>query len=120
MSARSSYATRAAAAAIAKGHSVPAALRELLIWTTDRTTAPEVEAYFGRHLDDANLLNELFAIAREGEDAGDAPWAAANLIAEFPAALLSSHREELVALAQFEWDFLRQPAQKALTKIGEK
>src|SRR5262245_43153969 len=87
------YETRkAAAAAMAKGHSDREALRELLIWTTSRTTAEMVYDYFRRHLDDRRLLSDLIAIALEGEDNGDAPWAAANVIAEFHGELVARDR----------------------------
>src|SRR6185295_5095773 len=81
----------AASAALAQGHTDPKNLRELLIWTTSKTTCAAVEAYFQKHHHDKELLKALFAIALEGEDAGDAPWAAANTIADFPASMLVPH-----------------------------
>lgn len=109
----------AAAVAISKGHSGRQNLRELLIWTTDTHTEPMVSNYFARHLDDQLLLEALLAIAREGEDMGDAPWAAANLIAEFPAGLLARHEAELRIIADEPWDYLNQPAKLALAKLGK-
>ena len=122
MSIHSSYeekAQLAASAAIAKGHADPSNLRELLIWTTSKTTVAMVDIYFCQHHDDKNLLTALFEIALEGEDAGDAPWAAANTIADFPAPMLVEHRAALVQLSQFEWNYLRVPALKALAKLDE-
>ena len=107
----------AASAAISKGHSDAANLRELLIWTTSQTTEPMVSQYFSRHLNDESLLSALFKIALEGEDSGDAPWAAANIIAEFPATLLARHKAELHALADEQWDYLNRPARAALAKL---
>jgi hypothetical protein len=109
----------AAAAAITKGHSDSANLRELLIWTTSTATEPMVAAYFAQHLQDEALLDALFSIAAEGEDMGDAPWAAANVIANFPASLLARHRPELVSLASEQWDYLNQPAKRALAKLDQ-
>jgi len=83
---------KAASAAIVRGHHDPANLRELLVWTTSKTTRAMVEEYFRKHFDDRVLLEMLCAIAEEGEDCGDAPWAAANTISEFPVALLMSQR----------------------------
>jgi hypothetical protein len=108
----------AASVAISKGHVDAANLRELLIWTTSGTTEPMVSEYFSRHLDDEQLLSALFKIALEGEDSGDAPWAAANIIAEFPATLLARHKPELHALADEQWDYLNRPARAALAKLG--
>ena len=70
--------------ALEMGHSNPGALRELLIGTTSRITYAPVIEYFRGHLTDRHLLRDLIAIALEGEDNGDAPWAAANVITEFP------------------------------------
>jgi hypothetical protein len=109
----------AAAEAIKRGHGDIANLRELLIWTTSKTTAKTVEAYFARHHSDRELLRNLFAIALEGEDAGDAPWAAANVLAEFPASMLRDHKNELLTLSKFEWNYLKTPALKALSKLAE-
>src|SRR5262249_41643944 len=92
-------------------------LRELLIWTTSKTTVAMVEEYFRQHHGDENLLRALFAIAGEGEDAGDAPWAAANTIADFPASMLKKHKAELLELSQHEWLYLKQPALDALAKV---
>ena len=109
---------KAASAVLEKGHSDPANLRELLIWTTSKTTCEMVEAYFKKHHADPALLQALFAIAAEGEDAGDAPWAAANTIADFPASMLAKHRSELVELSKHQWSYLSKPAQDALAKIA--
>lgn len=103
--------------AIAKGHRDPAALRELLIATTSTVTAPKAMDYFRRHLDDGDLLASLFSIAAEGEDMGDAPWAAANVIEEFPPELLGPHRNELEKLAAHPWMYLHDPARRALAKL---
>lgn len=108
---------QAASAAIAKGHSDAANLRELLIWTTSKSTAEIVESYFRNHHRDSALLSALFAIAAEGEDAGDAPWAAANTIAAFPADMLKPHKAELAELSQHQWVYLSKPAKDALAKI---
>ena len=108
---------QAATAALAKGHSDPKNLRELLVWSTSKTTAEMIESYFRTHHRDSKLLSALFAIAAEGEDAGDAPWAAANTIAEFPADMLEPHRAELTELSQHQWTYLSKPAKDALAKI---
>ena len=108
---------KAASEAIAKGHNDPANLRELLIWTLSKTTHTAVEAYFRRHHHDKQLLAALVTIALEGEDAGDAPWAAANTLAEFPASLLMEHKAALVELSEHNWDYLNKPARSALRKI---
>ena len=108
---------RLASEAIARGHKDPEDLRQLLILTTSTTTSGVVDAYFRKHLDDKNLLHALVAIAMEGDDAGDAPWAAANVIAEFPAHLLSECKAELVELSQHPWSYLHVPARHALGKI---
>ena len=81
--------------AIAKGHGNSKTLRDLLIWTTSTTTAKMVSDYFRRHFNDHKLLRDLMDIALEGDDAGDAPWAAANVIAEFPASMLRELRKTL-------------------------
>lgn len=112
------FSLQAASAAIAKGHGDPVNLRELLVWTTSKTTRASVEAYFRMHDDDAELLRALFATAAEGEDAGgDGPAAAANQIAQFPASMLAPHRAELVKLSKQPWDYLSKPALDALAKI---
>jgi len=108
---------KAASAAIAKGHGNPADLRELLIWTTSTTTRADVEAYFRRHHHDKRLLAALVSIALEGEDAGDTPWAAANILSDFPASMLVEHKAALVELSQHDWDYLNRPARAALRKI---
>ena len=108
---------QAASEAITKGHSDPENLRELLIWTTSKTTCSLINAYFEKHHHDKELLKALIIIALEGEDAGDAPWAAANTIADFPASMLVEHKSALVELSKYEWDYLKQPALKALEKI---
>jgi hypothetical protein len=104
---------------IAKGHQDPEVLRELLICTTDKYSYPIVIEYFRNHLNDKMLLNRLFAVALEGDDSGDAPWAAANIIAEFPAKMLSLHKDQLLELAAYEWVYLKTPAQAALKKLSE-
>jgi hypothetical protein len=111
------FSLQAAAAAIAKGHGDPVSLRELLVWTNSKTTRASVEAYFRLHHDDEDLLRALFAIAAEGEDAGDGPAAAANQIAQFPASMLAPYRAELVKLSKQQWDYLSKPAREALAKI---
>ena len=108
----------AAADAIQRGHSDTSNLRELLIWTTSKATAPLVGDYFASHLRDKDLLRHLVAIALEGDDAGDAPWAAANVIAEFPPELLASQRPALEELAAHPWAYLHVPAKAALAKLA--
>jgi hypothetical protein len=108
---------RAAAEAIEKGYGNSENLRRLLILTTSKTTLATVEGYFRQHHGDEDLLRALFAIAGEGEDAGDAPWAAANTIADFPASMLKKHKEELLELSKHEWLYLKQPALDALAKV---
>lgn len=110
---------RAAAAAVAKGHADPENLRELLVWTASTATYDLVIAYFRRNLGDAALLAELVSIALEGEDSGDAPWAAANVLEEFPTDLLHVHREALVELSGHSWSYLSVPAERALAKLGD-
>jgi hypothetical protein len=106
------------AAAIRNGHRDPDNLRELLIGTTSKTTCSTVEAYFAEHYEDRALLSALVQIALEGEDSGDAPWAAANIITGFPAQLLASHKKSLVLLSQHQWSYLHGPAREALAKIA--
>lgn len=106
-----------AARLLDKGHDDPSDLRELLILTTNTITEPAVAAYFRSHHGDNVLLKHLIEIALEGEDMGDAPWAAANTIADFPASMLTSYRSELETLSQFEWSYLNVPAQAALAKL---
>jgi len=108
---------RLASAAIAQGHSDPENLRELLICTTSTITHDMVEQYFRQHHQDKELLRALVSIALEGEDAGDAPWAAANTIADFPASMIAEHRAALLELSRHEWTYLQVPAQEALAKI---
>jgi hypothetical protein len=60
----------------------------------------------------------LIAIALEGDDAGAAPWAAANTIAEFPAPMLAEHKAALLELSKYDWDYLKKPGLEALAKIG--
>lgn len=103
---------------IAKGHKNPEVLRELLICTTDKYSFPLVSDYFSHHLNDEVLLRRLFEVALEGDDSGDAPWAAANIISEFPAKLLSGYKEQLLELADYDWIYLKAPAQAALKKIS--
>ena len=88
-----------------------------MIWTTSKTTVAMVDKYFRQHHHDEELLRALFAIASEGMDAGDAPWAAANTIADFPASMLKKYRAELLELSRFDWIYLKQPALNALAKI---
>jgi hypothetical protein len=59
------------------------------------------------------------AIALEGEDAGDAPWAAANTIADFPADMLLPHKASLEKLAAEQWTYLHVPGRRALEKIRD-
>lgn len=111
------FSVRAASAAIVKGHSDPKNLRELLIWTTSKTTSAIIADYFRKHLDDVSLLEALFSIAEEGEDCGDAPWAAANVLSDFPAAMLIPYKARLVILSNHQWSYLSTPAAQALAKI---
>ena len=113
------YSRQAANEAIEKGHRDIANLRELLIWTTAKTTCEAVSAYFRMHHSDRELLRALFKIALEGEDTGDAPWAAANVLAEFPPSMLLQHKNDLIALSKFEWTYLKKPALEALSKIDK-
>lgn len=110
-------ALRAAAQAIATGHRDTQNLRELLIWTTCKTTSVMVEQYFQLHHSDEDLLRTLLGIAAEGLDAGDAPWAAANAIADFPVSMLRRYRAELLELSKHEWMYLSQPALRALARV---
>src|SRR4051812_23361300 len=89
----------AVAAVIARGYQDATALRELLIWTTSQTTCASVEEYLKPHLGEATLVNSLVVIALEGDDSGDAPWAAANLLAEAPAGALRPHEGALAELS---------------------
>ena len=59
------------------------------------------------------LLGKLVEIALEGEAAGDAPWAAANVIAEYPSALLRAHENSLRKIAAESWVYLSRPATAA-------
>ena len=95
-----------------------ASLRQLLIATTSTETYEIAMSYFRAHLDDKELLDALIPIALEGEDAGDAPWAAANVIAEFSATLLKTHEASLKQLSNEQWVYLNGPANKALAKIA--
>jgi len=106
-----------AAKAVAKGHGDDSKLRELLILTTSKTTYAMVSEYFRQHHHDKALLSALVSIALEGEDAGDAPWAAANTIAEFPASMLIEHESALLQLSEHDWDYLKTPALAALAKL---
>ena len=108
----------AARAAIAKGWRDPESLRELLIWTTSKSTAEIVEGYFAKHRGEPALLEALITISEEGEDAGDTPWAAANELEEFSAELLRPHVSRLEALSQLPWMYLSDPAVRALRKVG--
>jgi hypothetical protein len=93
-------------------------LRDKLIETTDNTKAPRAMAYFRQHLDDRAMLASLIKIALEVEDMGDAPWAAANVISEFPSDLLRAHESELRQIAAEPWDYLNRPAKAALLKLA--
>lgn len=104
-------------AAITKGHKDKANLRTLLICTTSKTTVDAANRYFEEHHHDDDLLTSLVTIALEGEDAGDAPWAAANVLAEFPANMLQKHEAALTELAGQEWIYLHVPGQKAIEKV---
>jgi hypothetical protein len=106
------------ATSIAKGHRDPASLREILICTTSKTTVADAEAYFVVHHQDPDLVEVLIKIALEGEDAGDAPWAAANVLSEFPAPMLRKHQTALQELSSHPWAYLSNPAKKALEKIA--
>ena len=108
----------AARLVISKGHEDSANLRELLIWTTVTPTNAIVDEYFSQHHEDGALLMTLIDIALEGEDMGDAPWAAANTIAEFPIHMLQEHVAALVNLSKHEWTYLKHPALKALSKLS--
>jgi hypothetical protein len=121
MSSESNYqddCRRVCEAAVANGYEDSDSLRELLICTTSTVTAPMAEAYFAERRDNAKLLALLVAIALEGEDAGDAPWAAANTIADFPAEMLLPHEQSLEQLAAEEWTYLHVPGRRALAKIA--
>lgn len=107
----------AAKAAMLRGHDNIENLREILIWTTANTTTDFVAAYFAEHLDDPELVASLVSIALEGEDAGDGPWAAANALTAFPPAMLLPHREAIVKLSQYDWNYLNGPARKILAKL---
>jgi hypothetical protein len=75
-------------------------------------------SYFRQHLNDRAMLAKLIEIALEGEDMGDASWAAANVIAEFPADLLRPYEVELRQIAAEPWDYLNRPAKAALEKLA--
>jgi hypothetical protein len=111
------FALAAAKAATSKGHADTDNLRELLIWTTCTTTSGLIEDYFRQHRSDEKLLDVLIEIALEGDEMGDAPWAAANTAVDFPAEMLQKHRTALVTLSNHEWMYLHIPAREALTKI---
>ena len=110
--------TQFAEAAIARGHRDHENLRTLLICTTSTATSDMVERYFAQHHDDKSLLNDLVSIALEGEDAGDAPWAAANVLSDFPVTLLREHEAELVELGKHDWSYLHEPARRALERMN--
>jgi hypothetical protein len=103
---------------VAEGHADLNNLRELLILTTNKTTFDTVNAYFNKLHHDSKLLANLIQIALEGEDAGDAPWAAANIVAEFPSMMLAKHRREIEKLSDSDWEYLKVPSLKALEKIS--
>lgn len=102
---------------IERGYYNPENLRELLILTTNAHSYDLVMDYFRSHYDSDRLLKSLFAIALEGEDSGDAPWCAANVIAEFPPKMLKAYKDDLIKLSEFEWIYLKDPALEALRKI---
>ena len=104
---------------IARGHQDHENLRELLILTTNNATVAMIDRYFAKHHHDSELLSQLMKIAKEGEDNGDAPWAAANTIADFPPAMLKPFRSDLEEISKEEWIYLNQPAKMALEKIDE-
>jgi hypothetical protein len=110
----------AARSALARGHQDAKNLREILIWTTSKTTSDLVEAYFAEHLNDSKLIEALVSIALEGDDAGDAPWAAANTLTRFPAAMLLPHTADIIELSKYDWIYLSSPAKKILAKLGYK
>lgn len=93
-------------------------LKDWLIMTTSTVTYEEAIAHLRTRLDDPALLSELVDISLEGEDAGDAPWAAANVIEEFPPSLLQRHKSQLTALAGESWTYLSEPAKRALAKLA--
>ena len=86
--------------------------------TTSTDTFDNAMVHFRGHLEDPQLLADLIDIALEGEDMGDAPWAAANVITEFPAALLRLHEPQLQQIAAEQWDYVSRPAREALAKIA--
>lgn len=92
-------------------------LRDWLIMTTSTTDAPEAMLYFRSQMN-SEMLNNLVQIALEGEDMGDAAWAAANVISEYPAELLARHEPQLQDIAAEPWDYLNRPAKAALAKIA--
>ena len=102
-----------------RGYQDAAALRELVVWTTSKTTRASVEDYLRPHLGEAALVEALVALALEGEDVGDAPWAAANLFAEAPADALRPHEAALTELSTHPWSYLSVPAQKAVAKLRQ-
>jgi len=93
-------------------------LRDWLIMTTSTDTFDTAMGHFRARLGDPQLLADLVEIALEGEDMGDAPWAAANVITEFPVALLRLHELQLQQIAAEQWDYLNRPAKEALEKIA--
>lgn len=76
-----------------------------------------IQEYFQKNLNDKDLLEALFIIAEEGEDCGDAPWAAANTISDFSGAMLAPYKARLVALSEHPWLYLSEPAKQALAKV---
>jgi hypothetical protein len=106
-----------AAAYISIGHNKPDNLRRLLICTSSVSTRPMVEQYFEQHHNDKELLRSLVKIALEGDESGDAPWCAANVLSDFPAGMLAEHRADLVELGQHPWTYLHVPARQALAKL---
>jgi hypothetical protein len=99
------------------GHATPETLRALLIWTTVWSTSAQAIQYFQRHMCDEALLPRLIDIALEGEDAGDAPWAAAHLIEMYPADMLRVIEPKLHLLSREPWSYLSGPAWAALEKL---
>jgi hypothetical protein len=108
---------QAANAAIAKGHNDPANLRYMLIWTKSKSTAPAINAYFAAHQHDTTLVRALIAIASNGE-IGDAPWAAANILASFSASTLVPFIAELQEIIEHDWEHLCRPDTAVLDKAA--
>jgi hypothetical protein len=101
------------------GYRKEGVLRELLICTTSKITCSMVMENFQENYSDNQLLELLFAIALEGDDSGDAPWAAANVISEFSGLMLTPFKGQLIELSNYEWVYLKEPALEALKKVNE-